>query len=205
MKLQYTLKGTSLSHKFEGAKLFSRIDVALESGQSLAITGPNGSGKSTLMQILCGLRRPLSGNVYVTHNNMPVDEIDYYLHMGVTGPLVNPYRDLTALENLDFTAQSKKEAEYARELLDDFGLYPHRNKSVRHYSTGMIQRLKYILCVMGRPGILMLDEPGSNLDSGGKEAIYNHIAALKKETIVVIATNDPAEAAICERGLALGA
>lgn len=204
MNPAYSLKGTSLAHKFEGAKLFSHLDLSLESGQSLAITGPNGSGKSTLMQILCGLRRPSSGRITVLYQTKPVAEQDYYRHMGVTGPLVNPYLDLTAMENLDFAAQEKLETRYGHELLNSFGLYPHRNKKVRHYSTGMIQRLKYILCVMSKPGILFLDEPGSNLDEAGKRLTFEHIKSFRKDAILVIATNDAAEAALCEKELALG-
>ena len=204
MHHQYTLTGTSLTHKFERKKLFSRINISLKSGNSLAITGPNGSGKSTLIHILAKLQKPTSGTLLISNNDTEIPDEELYQHIGFTGPLINPYKELTGCENLSFTLPRGADQSKASDLLRLFDLFAHKDKKIRNYSTGMIQRLKYITAVINDPPILFLDEPGSNLDDKGKSVTYDHIKTMMNNAIVVIATNDQTEAALCSREISLG-
>ncbi len=168
------------------------------------ITGPNGSGKSTLLQITGGLSRPTTGAVsyLVDEQNTPYEKFRHSI--GFTGPEINPYDVLTSVENIKFAAQSPVSDEEINLHLNRFGLYQHRLKPVKHYSSGMKQRLKIILSVINRPAVLMLDEPGSNLDLSGKDLLYSLIDDLRKETILIIATNEKEEIELCGKGIDLG-
>lgn len=194
----------NVSRKFGAATVFKNISFRLESGSSMAITGPNGSGKSTLLQIVAGLQRATSGRVTLKVNGSEITAENFSSHAGYTGPMVNPYDMLTAEENLAFTAGDKSGAEQIGEMLNYFDLYRHREKIVKHYSSGMKQRLKLIHALISSPSIILLDEPCSNLDSSGKDKLFAKIEELKAGRILIIASNEQDEINLCSGRVELG-
>jgi heme exporter protein A len=177
-------------------------------GEVLVITGPNGSGKSTLMNILCGLLRPTRGTVQ--HLNQDGGELArerWRRHLGVVAPAISVYEELDAMENLRFLARVRgiPEAEKTcRRCLETVGLEPERRTPTRGFSTGMVQRLKIAQALLHDPALLFLDEPGSNLDPGGKawlEEFVRSSAAAGKT--VLLATNDQLEMEWGDRRVAL--
>ncbi|HQF08717.1 MAG TPA: ABC transporter ATP-binding protein [Spirochaetota bacterium] len=199
----YSLTGEGLAKKFGRSALFKGICLSAATGESLSITGPNGSGKSTLMKILAGIQKPTAGNVDLVSGSS-IEKTQWLSHIGYTGPLVNPYDELTGLENIAFAARPADAGERAGRLLETFGLGPHRDKKVKHYSSGMKQRLKLILAFLNDPPVLMLDEPGMNLDSAGTALLHSYLESVRKEKIIIIATNDPLEEQLCGRTIKLG-
>lgn len=201
--VHYTIEARDVFKSFGRTPLLRNVSVALSTGESLAVTGPNGSGKSTLLMILAGLQKPNRGSVsHRAPADIPRD--DWPAHIGYTGPLVNPYEDLTAVENILFAARGAAAGDRIESLLLQFNLADHRDKKLKHYSSGMKQRLKIILAVFNDPPVLILDEPGTNLDADGKQNVYSFIETVRSKKIVIIATNDPAEASICGGGIRLG-
>ena len=194
----------NISARFGNVTVFKNISFRLEAGSSIAITGPNGSGKSTLLQIAAGLRQPGSGTVTRLVNNVELNAENFSAHAGYTGPLVNPYDMLTATENLAFTLKNSSANEKISGMLDYFGLYKDRNKIVKYYSSGMKQRLKLVHAFINDPEIILLDEPGSNLDSRGKETLFAKIEQLKAGRIVIIASNEQDEINLCSTKVELG-
>lgn len=194
----------NVSRKFGAATVFKNISFRLESGSSMAITGPNGSGKSTLLQIVAGLQRATSGRVTLKVNGSEITAENFSSHAGYTGPMVNPYDMLTAEENLAFTAGDKSGAEQIGEMLNYFDLYRHREKIVKHYSSGMKQRLRLIHALISSPSIILLDEPCSNLDSPGKDKLFAKIEELKAGRILIIASNEQDEINLCSGRVELG-
>ena len=77
------------------------------------------------------------------------------------------------------------------------------NKPVKLFSSGMVQRLRIIIAMINSPDILILDEPGTNLDSKGKDILYSILHDFKNNGILVIATNDIEEKKICSENLEL--
>jgi heme exporter protein A len=200
--VKYKLDARDLSKKFNRAFLFEGIDLSRETSESLCVTGPNGSGKSTLLKILAGLQSPTKGDVcYSTDED--IDRNEWLDHIGYTGPLVNPYEDLTAWENIRFSLKRGSETA-ADSMLKKFDLSGHSDKKVKYYSSGMKQRLKIILAALNDPPVLILDEPGTNLDSAGREILYGYLDSVRKEKIIILATNDPAEEKLCGGVIRLG-
>ena len=191
------IEGTSLARSFNGRMIFRGIDIRAEAGSPAAITGPNGSGKSTLLEILAGLRRPTEGTVHRPEGGAPGA-------IGFMSPRLRLYEELTALELLDFAAKSGEAAARSGSLLERFGLHEHRHRRIGLYSTGMVQRLKFIAAVINDAPVLLLDEPCSNLDGSGRDAIFGYLDSVKSSRAIVIATNDPEEADFCAGRVDLG-
>jgi len=192
------IEARSLGKRFGRLKVFSGVTFSAETGDSLALTGPNGSGKSTLLEIACGLQEPSAGAVMSTIDGAPVPPAALIALAGVASPRCNPYNELTGVENIDFVLRSRgARGASTVGLVERFGLDGHIRRQVRQYSTGMKQRLKLILAALLDPPLLILDEPGSNLDEDGRERFFNYIEEVRQRKLIIIATNDPAEESLC--------
>jgi heme exporter protein A len=198
----YKLNARGLSKKFNRTLLFEGIDLSRETGESLCVTGPNGSGKSTLLKILAGLQGPTKGEVSYSAGT-DIDPSEWLDHIGYTGPLVNPYEDLTAWENIRFALKRGNENS-VNSLIQKFDISEHADKKVKYYSSGMKQRLRIIIAALNDPPVLILDEPGTNLDEAGKEILYGYLDSVRGEKIIILATNDPAEEKLCGGVVRLG-
>jgi len=201
---QYRIETRELSKKFRRISLFRDISLELEGGSSLAITGPNGSGKSTLLQILAGIQAPTRGAVDRLENEESLEITAFHRLLGFASPLIHLYGECTGIENIEFALGSSDSRERADELLQYFGLIGHEKKALKTWSSGMQQRLKLICALAKSPPFLFLDEPGTNLDRSGKKLLYNRIDVMKKEALVIIATNEPEEVELCAEVLNLG-
>ncbi|HNW27472.1 MAG TPA: ABC transporter ATP-binding protein [Spirochaetota bacterium] len=199
----YCITGEGLAKKFGRNTLFKGISLSVATGESLSITGPNGSGKSTLMKILAGIQQPTAGKINLI-SGVSIERVQWLSRIGYTGPLVNPYDELTGWENITFASRLADAGERAGRLMEAFGLDLHRDKKVKYYSSGMKQRLKLILAVLNDPPVLMLDEAGTNLDAAGAATLHSYLESVRKEKIIIIATNDPQEEQLCGRTITLG-
>ncbi len=159
-----------LGKNFGEKRILRDIGFALTDGQSLAITGPNGSGKTTLVKILCGLIRPSEGKLRYLENGKEIESDHIFPYIGLVSPYLELYEELTADENIQFFTRMRNLQgvdHKVNELLVFFKLDGRENDAVKTYSSGMRQRLKYIVALLHEPKILFLDEPTSNLDSAG--------------------------------------
>ncbi len=201
---KYTIRIEAVSKRFNRQHLFRDISFTLGTGTSLSLTGPNGSGKSTLMQIIAGIQSPTRGTVAYSCNGSEIPKNEFFRHMGFISPVLNPYDELTGYENIIFSAGKKRSEEEINGLLEKFQLYEHRDKSLRFYSSGMKQRLKYILAVINDPPVLFFDEPGTNLDRSGKDILYSHIESIRPGKILFMATNEKEESSLCMEEYRIG-
>ncbi len=199
-----SIKAQHIAKRFNRLTLFKDIEVSLERGQSLAITGPNGSGKSTLLEIIAGIRAPTSGDIVCFIDDERIDSKKIMDYGGFQSSRVNPYIELSGYENLQFVSDAHIDSVSADELFERFGLFDHRNKKVKYYSSGMRQRLKILLAILRDPPILFLDEPGTNLDDDGKRTVFSYLESVMKFKIILIATNEEPEAELCGMRIHLG-
>jgi heme exporter protein A len=188
------LQANSLSKDFDRRKIFSALSFSVSSGSSLAITGRNGTGKSTLAKILCGVLTPTSGAAILSCNGTIVSAERLHRHVGLVSPYVQMYDEFSGIENLRIMLAIRglkhQPDEQLRLLLRQFGIDDRRYDDVRTYSSGMKQRLKYAAALLHEPELLVLDEPTSNLDEQGIEAVHTVMVEQKKSGILIIATND---------------
>jgi len=194
----------NISKRFGQQGLFKGIALHVGRGEPLAITGANGSGKSTLIQIIAGIQRPTTGSVSFMSGGETIRPEAFSRYFSFTGPQVNPYDMLTAVENLMFTVKGDHATERIDHMLETFDLFRHRHKQVKYYSTGMKQRLKLVHALINETPALLFDEPGSNLDLSGKERMMLTLEELKAERTIIIASNEPDEINFCNERLNLG-
>src|SRR4051795_3234949 len=169
------------------------VGFGLAAGESLVVLGPNGAGKTTLLRVLATLLRPSGGEVWVLGCSLPDEAWKLRGRIGYLGHEPLLYRDLSGRENLRFQARlhgmERSSAETRiEELLRAVGMERRADERVAELSAGMRQRLSVCRCVLHQPELLLLDEPDSNLDAGGRELARGLIGTGRTR---VVFTHDP--------------
>lgn len=184
------------------------ISAKITAPGAWTILGPNGSGKSTLLRIIAGLLTPTAGEIVYLHSGERLTAQQRRQAVGMVAPDIALYRPLTAIENLRFFARARGLTVRDGDLLSLLELVHLRSRAhdpVATFSTGMVQRLKVLTALVHRPLVLLLDEPGSNLDEAGMEFIRHTIREQMEDGIVIVATNDTREMDYGEPLVQLGA
>lgn len=205
MPVPALLVADRVSMRFGRRRLFDDLSVEVAPGAPLAVVGANGSGKSTLLRVFAGLTAPTGGAVRLEVGGAAVPPEDVPRVVGFVAPALQLYEPLTARENLRFLASARRLPDAERRIaavLDRVGLGPRADDAVGAFSTGMRQRLRLATALLHDPPVLLLDEPGATLDAAGRALTESVVADPGR--VVVVATNDPAEAALCPRRVALG-
>ncbi|MFN1834620.1 ATP-binding cassette domain-containing protein [Balneola sp. MJW-20] len=168
----------------------------------VGISGPNGSGKSTLLKCMAYLLRPKRGTVDYYENDSLLDKEDVKNRIGYVAPYINLYEELTVMENARFISEltgTDLTDQSLKQLLKDLQLSELMSKPFGKLSTGQQQRTKIAVAMIRKPAILMLDEPGSNLDISGLTMLNELILKTKeKGALVILASNDERELSICD-------
>lgn len=201
-----SLKLSNLAHEYEDRLVFSGINFDF-SGGCLAITGHNGSGKTTLLKIMAGLITPTDGCAEIIVDGAAIRRDQLAEMVGFAGPDVKLYPELTPRENLQFLARSRGLPDAKRHIadaLETVGLADRANDPVADLSSGLRQRACLAAAILHRPCITLLDEPSTNLDSMGIEAVHSIIRQQSETGLVVIATNDSTEANLAAKRIELG-
>jgi heme exporter protein A len=195
-----------LGVRLDGRVVFSEVSFDWRGPGVVAVTGSNGAGKTTLLKVVAGLLAPGRGGVTWSAGDgtspggdaPPLAKAAARARLGFVSPELGLYEDLTALENLAFFAAVKglawSDADGER-WLARVGLAGRGRERLAAYSSGMKQRAKLACALVHAPTLLLLDEPGSNLDAEGRAALAALVHETAARALVVVATNDPAEAA----------
>lgn len=197
----YSLSLNNVQKVFGRRLIFKDINLTLTDGKVYGLSGKNGSGKSTLAKIIAGIISTTSGKIKHSLNGNEIKLEKLHDHLGFVSPYLVLYDEFTALENLEFFAKirgNKFNEENAKQLLTDFQLGDRGNDELRGYSSGMKQRMKFIFALMHSPQLLIFDEPTSNLDEAGKAIVYNTIKEKLNENLVIVASNESSDLALCD-------
>lgn len=193
-----------LTKRFNRQVLFRDLSLSAATGERVAIVGRNGAGKSTLLQIIAGLQSQTRGALRYTWDEVVRSKPLWY-ETGFVSPVLGLYGELTGQENIQFALKNEHERKKALELAEYFGMSSFLTREFRHYSSGMQQRIKLIIAFSLGPRLLLLDEPGSNLDREGKDLLYTYIREETNPALVLIATNEEEEVALCSREVVIAA
>jgi ABC-2 type transport system ATP-binding protein len=163
------------------------LSLAVPPGSIFGFLGPNGAGKSTAIRILLGLQRPSRGTVSLFGRQFPQGRVDILRRVGSMVESPSPYLHLTGWENLEVhTRLLGVTRRVIDEALDAVNLLPMRDRLVRHYSTGMKQRLGIAIALLGQPELLVLDEPTNGLDPAGIHEVRGLIRDLPRRRVVTV-------------------
>ncbi len=175
---------------FQGKKVRAVKNVSLQiaPGEVYGLIGPNGSGKSTTMKAVLGLVAPTSGSTSIFgRNSLKVDSRN---EVGFLPENPYFYKHLTAAETVRFYGKlcgmrGRKLKERIGELLELVGLQDARDRRLKGFSKGMLQRIGLAQAMVQDPRLLVLDEPTAGVDPTGSREIRDLILELKKRGITV--------------------
>jgi ABC-2 type transport system ATP-binding protein len=195
-----------LSKHFGALVALNDISFTVAQGETFGFLGPNGAGKTTTIRLLTGISPPTGGKATIFGNDIVKATIAARKTMGIVHETSNIYDDLSAWQNLMFSAElytiGKKEREQrGKELLELFGLYKRRADKVHGFSKGMKRRLTLAMGLINNPRLLFLDEPTSGLDVQSNLIIRDVIRDLTSRGVTVFLTTHNIEEAnlTCDR------
>lgn len=182
-----------LTKVFGDRKALDKVSIEVPEGAFLSIFGPNGAGKTTLVRTLATLSRATSGTALVAGFDAKEEPDKVREHIGLISHNPMLYPDLTAMENLMFTAQLYgvvNAEERVRELLRAVELDHRRFDVVRTFSRGMAQRLSIARALMNDPDVVFLDEPYAGLDPHAVEIFDGLIEQLRDGRTFIMVSHD---------------
>lgn len=200
-----TIRLDNVGKRYRLEWIFRGLSVVFEAGERWAILGPNGSGKSTLLKVLSGHLTPSKGHLNFEHQGASVPEDAVFKKISYAAPYIELIEEFTLEEALHFHTRLKPllPGLTPAHLYELLALPRTRQKEIRFFSSGMKQRLKLALAVCSDTPILLLDEPATNLDVQGVEWYKKMISDFAADRLVIIASNDPHDAAFCPRHLSI--
>ena len=190
------------------------VDLAVEHGEFVAIMGPSGCGKSTLLNVLAGLDRPTSGEVWL--DGRRIDELSETAlaklrrrRVGFVFQSFNLLPTLSAVENVELPLRlagrgRRKSRRLAVELMDELGVGARPDAAPTELSGGQQQRVALARALANRPDVVLGDEPTGNLDSvATREVLALLAAARSRGQTVLLVTHDARVAAAADRVIAI--
>ncbi|GIJ09924.1 ABC transporter ATP-binding protein [Micromonospora andamanensis] len=181
-----------------------RVDLDVSAGELVGLLGPNGAGKSTLLNLLVGLRRPTGGRVLLFGGD-PRDPA-HRRWVGVTPQETGLPGSLRVGEVVDFVGAHFPDPVPRAELLDRFGLADLARRQTGGLSGGQRRRLAVALAFVGRPRLVLLDEPTTGLDVEARHALWDAIRAFHADGGTVLLTSHYLEEieALAQRVVVIG-
>ena len=176
------IETNNLTKSYGNFSAVSEVNLHIPQGKIYGFLGPNGAGKSTTMKMFLGLIKPTRGSFVIDGKKFPENRVDILREVGsfIDGPAF--YGNLTGKENMEIICKllglPKSAAIDALELV---GLTQYKDRLAGKYSLGMKQRLGLASALIGRPPILILDEPTNGLDPIGIHEIRTLIRSLPQK------------------------
>ncbi|MBF0184075.1 MAG: ABC transporter ATP-binding protein [Magnetococcales bacterium] len=163
------------------------VTLSVPSGACVALLGHNGAGKTTLMKLLLGLTRPSSGRVRVLAEDPAAAGAGFRRQIGFLPESVTFYDEMTGQDTLAYLARLKGvDRQQCVALLAQVGLTEAADRRVKTYSKGMRQRLGLAQALLGRPRLLLLDEPTTGLDPILRQEFYRMVLALRGQGVTIV-------------------
>lgn len=191
----------NIGKKFVREWIFRNASFEILAGEKYTFVGPNGSGKSTLLQMLTGMFPASEGAIsYIDDKGKPVDEDQWYKHIVIAAPYLELIEELTLRELVQFHSSFKPlKNGISLEEFEDFIQLSHASgKLIRHFSSGMKQRLKLGLAFMSDVPIIFLDEPTTNLDANGFQWYIDNVIKHTSNQTLLLGSNVKQEYDFCD-------
>ena len=176
------------------------LDLEVKAGSVFGLLGPNGAGKTTLVRILATLLQPTAGRAFVLGHDVVAEPLAVRRRIGLAGQFAAVDAELTGRENVEMIARLYRlsDAEARRrtsEVLERFELVEAADRRASTYSGGMRRRLDLAAGLIGRPPVVLLDEPTTGLDPRSRQELWRIVDELHREGTTVLLTTQYLEEA----------
>ncbi len=182
---------SGVTKSYDGFKAVDNLSLAVPEGSIYGFIGPNGSGKTTTIRMIMNILYPDSGSIRVFGKEQSGGNIGGIGYLPEERGL---YRKMQLRELIQFHGELKKVANPGKEAdywMKRFDLTPWAKKKVETLSKGMSQKVQFIITIMDKPAVIILDEPFSGLDPVNAEVIREVILELRKSgSTVIFSTHD---------------
>jgi ABC-2 type transport system ATP-binding protein len=197
---EHAISAEGLRKSYGDVHALRGVDLHVASGTILGLLGPNGAGKTTAVRILTTLLHPDGGRAAVGGHDILREPDAVRASIGLTGQYAAVDENLTGRENLEMVGRllhlGRPTARVrADELLATFDLAHAAGRPARTYSGGMRRRLDLAASLVGRPGVLFLDEPTTGLDPASRLGLWDVIASLVADGTTILLTTQYLEEA----------
>jgi ABC-2 type transport system ATP-binding protein len=177
-----------LVRSYDGRRVVDAVDLVVPEGQVVALLGPNGAGKTTTVECVEGFRRPDEGTVRVLGLDPVRDRATLTPQVGVMLQEGGVWQAATPREVIRLYARLHPRRWEPQELIAQLGLTTVQRSRYRHLSGGEKQRVNLALALIGRPRVLVLDEPTTGMDPEARQGTWELIRSLRDDGVSVLMT-----------------
>ncbi|HEX7368108.1 MAG TPA: ABC transporter ATP-binding protein [Candidatus Saccharimonadales bacterium] len=187
-----------LSVVLGGVPVIENVTAALPAGKIIGFLGPSGAGKTTLMRTIVGRQRITWGSVQVL--GLPAGAAALRSRVGYVTQAPSVYRDLSVVENLRyFAAVSGAPRSRVAEVIKEVGLSGHEKQVAAKLSGGQLSRVSLAAALLGRPELLVLDEPTVGIDPLLRRELWQRFRGLaERGTTLLVSSHVMDEAGHCD-------
>lgn len=185
-----------------------QLSFSFEKSKIIGLLGPNGAGKTTTISILSGLITEFKGTVKVMGKDIRAEGENLKGIIGVVPQQIALYPTLSCRENLVYYANLYRLSPSSYkpkidDLLQQFGLYEHADKQIKHFSGGMKRRANIIASLLNDPSLLILDEPTAGVDVQSRNMILSFLKVYNRQGHSILYTSHLLEEAeaLCDEVL----
>jgi ABC-2 type transport system ATP-binding protein len=188
-----TITGLSKTYP-NGVQALKNISLSIGNNM-FGLLGPNGAGKSTLMRTIATLQEPDSGSVFLDDINVLKDKNAVRQTLGYLPQEFGVYPKISAVDMLSHLAVMKgithagERKEMVEALLNQTNLWAFRKKALSTYSGGMKQRFGIAQALLGKPRLIIVDEPTAGLDPAERNRFLNLLSSIGRDITVILSTH----------------
>jgi ABC-type multidrug transport system ATPase subunit len=192
-----------IGRRFNREWIFRDVNYVFETGSSYAILGANGAGKSTILQLISGSLSSSEGVISYSKEGVILNPELVFEHLSMAAPYLELIEEFTLTELIDFHFQFKKYRTGLDrlQLIELMGLKRSEFKAIKHFSSGMKQRVKLALAFCSDTEMILLDEPASNLDQQGLEWYLSLVKEFSADRMLIVCSNQIQEYSFCKNQL----
>ena len=193
-----------LVKKYGNNYALNDLNFTVQDGKIYGLLGPNGAGKSTCMNIMTGYIAASGGSVSINGHDIVKEAEEAKKDIGYLPEIPPLYQDMTVKEYLQFAAELKKvnkdiRCQEIEEVMKKTFISDVQNKLIKNLSKGYKQRVGLAQAMLGKPSVIILDEPTVGLDPKQILEIRELILSLKKEHTIILSSHILSEvSAICD-------
>lgn len=182
--------------RFNRNWIFRNLELQIKASEKWVITGSNGSGKSTLLQMISGRVWPSEGKIsFIDSSGQIADQASIYKLISMAAPYIELIEEFDLLQLTQFVGGHLNflDNRDTEEIINLMGLPTTGKKAIKHFSSGMKQRVKLTYAIMADRPVLLLDEPCSNLDGKAIEWYQKMIDQFARHKSIIVCSNNQRE------------